>query len=62
MKTRYEMLEKAGDLLDSAAKLMCDASESDLSVQTRVLLARLYKAQEEAWDERYAEPELEQAS
>ena len=62
MKTRYEMLEKAGDLLDSSAKLMCDASESDLSVQTRVLLARLYKAQEEAWDERYAEPELEQAS
>lgn len=56
------MLEKAGDLLDSARKLLCDAGETDLSMEVLKLVKRTHTAQEAAWDVRQAEPELEMHS
>lgn len=62
MRTRYEMLEKAGDLLDSAQKLLDNAFEPDLAMDVRRTMAKAYVAQEAAWDVRQAEPELEMHS
>ncbi len=61
MKTRYEILDKAGDLLDSARKLLCDASEPDLANEVHKILKQAYAAQDAAWRPENAEPELENA-
>jgi hypothetical protein len=61
MKTRYEILLSAGDLLDSAIKRLSDAGEPELASEAQTTLNKLYKAQDEAWKPEYAEPELETA-
>jgi len=59
MKTRYAMIEKAGDLLDSASKLLGEASEPDLAEEVHKLVKKLHIAQDAAIDPKDLEPELD---
>ena len=62
MKTRYELLQSAGDHVDSVLKLIRQANDPDLEAQARKLLNELYEASEASWKAEYAEPDLEEVA
>jgi hypothetical protein len=59
MKTRYQLIQDAGDHVDSALKLIRLVNEPELAKAAGQLLDALAEASEREWDERNAEPELE---
>jgi hypothetical protein len=59
MKTRYEILQSAGDQVDSVLKALRLIGERDLAKQAAELLDALYEVRDASWNERNAEPELE---
>jgi hypothetical protein len=62
MTTNYEKLQKAADLIAEAAALLRDSGEADLRNEAHKLLRAVWAAQDAAWDEKQAEPELENHS
>jgi hypothetical protein len=62
MKTRYDLLQSAGDHVDSALKLIRQTNDSDIEKQVRTLLGELYEARDTNWNEAFAEPDLEEVA
>lgn len=61
MKTRFEVIEEAADMIDTAAGKLRSVDEIDLARKLNDLLHEAREAAERAWRPEYAEPELENA-
>lgn len=61
MKTRYQLLQDAGDTLDTLIKQLVVLRETDLAIEAEQLQNRLSEIAEANWRAEYAEPELDVA-
>jgi hypothetical protein len=62
MKTRYQLLQDAGDTLDTLIKQLVVLRETGLAIEAEQLQNRLSEQAEECWKSEYAEPDLEEVA
>jgi hypothetical protein len=62
MKTRYQLLQDAGDTLDTLIKQLVVLRETGLAEDAKQLQNRLSEIAEANWKAEYAEPDLEEVA
>jgi hypothetical protein len=62
MKTRYQLLQDAGDTLDTLIKQLVVLRERDLAIEAEQLQNKLSELADACWKAEYAEPDLEEVA